>query len=283
MKPCIPTTRRRATVIALELVALSAGIFFSLATSQIEPPLQEARVISDDTWVVSNVYDGQTAVSTDLTIRLAIGSRDLDSNGLDRIQLMRAEDRESVPFNRRMESEASFIDPVSLAPDTAYILDVSGLSPYLTVTRRLPGPITFSTGSAPKVTGLWRNEDTLIISFSEPMNPATLQMNQASIDLIWLDDDGEVRSLASDTNLANYTWDTSGELFMMAPVPQGLFWIKVAAEVRSNTGVPLDGNANGIPGESEDDFLLFVNTESLNTCFTREDIPVPCVDETVIE
>ncbi|MBT3221344.1 MAG: hypothetical protein HN348_19855 [Proteobacteria bacterium] len=58
-------------------------------------------------------------------------------------------------------------------------------------------------------------------------------------------------------------------------------WVKVAGEVRGLSGGTLDGNGNGSPGEAEDDYLsepLLLG--QLPACFSRDDVPAPCINET---
>ena len=110
------------------------------------------------------------------------------------------------------------------------------------------------------------------------MDATTLYIDQNSVDLIWMDDDGEVRSLASDSNLADFAWETDGEVFRMTPVPSLFLWLKISTHVRSQTGEYLDGNRNGIGGEITDDYLESFDPDHLPTCYTRDDIPDPCME-----
>ena len=274
----------------IELTLLAASIVASVATSSV----RQQEIAWDGTWAVENVFDGQTAVPVDHQIRLTIGYRDFSSNGdedegpetlaeqaFEQILLTTSGGR-SVKMDVEIYDDMSLIKP-SLDANSDYILDLGELVYYLRVSRQLPPPIHFSTRPGPKVTGLWRNEDTLMLSFSEPMDPDSLSLSQVSVDVLW--NDKELHSIAADLNLADFVWETRGNLFMVAPVSSfGMVWVKVAGEVQGLSGGLLDGNGNGLPGEPADAFLsevLFM--PDLPACSARDDVPAPCINETDIQ
>lgn len=247
----------------------------------------------DETWMVSNLYDGQTAVSRDLVIELAVGYRDYsgdpdgDSDSADRewaelgfesIDLYPVgSPYDLVPLEFDIGDRFSQLYPARLDPDTTYVLDIVGLAPRMVVDRPWPGSIGFRTGSAPRVTGLWRVADTMIVAFSEPMDPDTLSIDHTSFD-VWWETGGDLESIATDLNLADFAWQTDGELFRVAPLDlPGAVLVVLSGDVRAATGVPLDGDRDGVPGEADDDFFDLVEFGQLPECFTREDVPAPCV------
>ncbi|MFH2008942.1 MAG: hypothetical protein ABI333_20300 [bacterium] len=278
------------------LALLAVGVVLSMASSwddgeggpdSWEDDWQEPEpLIIDDTWVVESLFDGQTGVSRDVVIRLTIGEEDLGAEHVWAVQdvlLYREDDGTHLPIDTEVYFETSMIRPRDgLAPDTDYVLDLQSLEPQLVSIRTLPGLIHFSTRSAPKVTGLWRSGDTLIVTFSESMDPASLFIGQTSLDVLW-EEDGALRSIAADHNLAGYAWEAADLLFMMAPIDfadaLGDVWVKVAADVRGASGVLLDGDADGTAGQSHDDYFAQIDTLALPTCFTRSDIPMPCVHQ----
>jgi len=273
---------------------LVAGVLASLATSEFEP----RRIGWNETWVAENLFDGQTAVPRDHEIRLTIGYRDfvefegdeIDGDVRDRASAAFAQiaiyrlgyGSAQLSLDVQIHDESSIIGHAPFAENTSYVLDLNALEGYLRVDRVAPGPIHFSTTHGPQVTGVWRNDDTLIVSFSEPMDPETLWLSQLSVDLLWEEDD-ELHSIASDLNLTDFAWETDGYLFLFAPVDwSGTVWVKVDRGVRGLSGGPLDGNGNGVPDE-DDDYVSEVNLLTLPVCFGREDIPAPCIDQNDVE
>ena len=245
---------------------------------------------TSDEWVVDNLYDGQTAAATDIEIRLNLGTWDFDPNdGEDRKGAARAlkkirlypegKEDESVSFDLELDGEDSLLIPYGLRDDTDYVLDLEALSDSVESDRIIPEPIHFRTGSLPRVTGLWRNSDTLLITFSEPMNREDLFLGRASVDLFWQDDD-ELKSVVGDLNLADFAVQVDERLFMVAPVDflDGA-WVKVSGMVAAASGETLDGDGDGEPNGAGDDFLAAVQMSLLPVCYTREDIPAPCVAE----
>lgn len=268
------------------VAALSLGALLSVATS-VDPPETETW---DSTWMVKNLYDGQTGVPVNTVIELSVGRRDFDTENetdpdeaLASISLVESESRRAVEFTIECEEEGSVLIPVRpLEPDTEYELSLSSLSSHLVVHRIFPGLIRFSTRSRPYVTGVWQNEATLIISFSEPMDPKTVLIHQTSVDIMW-EEGGELRSIAADRNLADFVFKAEGSLFMVAPLNlEQPFWVKVGGGVRSAAGIPLDGDADGIAGEQDDDFIQLYEPYELPVCYSREDIPEPCFSEDFI-
>lgn len=274
----------------LQLALLAAGVFFSIATS----PVSRTEVtVSDDTWIVENLYEGQTAVPRDHVIRLTVGNRDFADDGdttdrsvrdraqdaMERVLIYELETEEEVSQRVDVHDTYTLIEPLGLKSDTDYILDIGGIYDYITIERDFVPPIEFTTRPGPRVTGIWRNDDTLIVAFSESMDESTLTIAQDSVDLIW-EKDEDLHSISADLNLADFVWEADNELFLLSPVD--IFdsaWLKVARHVRGDSGARLDGNANGIAGEAGDDYLVEIEPSALPICYMREDIPMPCVSE----
>lgn len=283
-----------------QVMLLAAGCLVALASSWED---WEER-FWDETWMVSNVFDGQTAVPEDIVIELAVGYRDYSDNpdvgtpdggeepsagkqtrrlaeaGMAEVELFAVDSpSEKVELSFDISWESTRIHHRGLDPDTDYVLDVSGIDDGMVVSRTPPSPVRFSTRQGPQVTGLWRNEDTLFITFSEPMDPETLGIAHDEVDVLW-EEDGELHSLAGDANLAGFVWETDGFVFRVAPVDwTGSAWIKVSADARGQSGAYLDGNGNGVPGEPADDYLEDWALELLPQCFARPDVPQPCFAE----
>ncbi len=244
---------------------------------------QPAVDVQDVTWVVANLYDGQNAVPENLAITLTLGERDFASNAqqsLSEVLLYRADDLETVPFEVTMTWEGATLTPVDwLTPHTDYVLDLRHMIVHIVSKRQLPPPIHFSTRLAPRVLGIWRNDSTLILEFSRTMDADTLYVGAQSVDVLW-EEQGELVSLAMDHNLAAFSWMASDRLFQLAPFdPPGDVWIKISGDVRGSDGEPLDGDGDGVagPGPGADDYLVRVNADALPACFTRADIPRPCM------
>jgi hypothetical protein len=268
----------------VQLMLLALGTLVVLATSDPGP----GGFGVTDSWIVSNIYDGQTAVPQDITINLTIGSFDFQEDGeisggrtrqaLEEIRLYPEDDpSDLVALDFDIADETTVIRFDMLASDTWYVLDLTGMDVEMTSDRDLPDPLYFRTGSAPQVTDIFRNEDTLFIVFSEPMDPDTLDLSHSGVDILWQEDD-ELHSIVYSLNLADFAYDAEARLFRLAPVTfLDDVWIKVSGNVRGESGVYLDGNRNDIPGEVGDDYIAQVDIMSLDTCVTREDIPSPCV------
>jgi hypothetical protein len=268
-----------------ELSLLALGALVTVATSK--PP--EDMPYASDEWVVKNLYDGQTGVATDIEIRLALGTWDFDvydgqdtrgaKDALESIRFYRADDESAVNFTLKLGDEDSLLSPFGLTDDTEYVLDLSPAGESIQSDRFFPGPIHFRTGSLPRVTGLWRNDDTLLIVFSEPMDETDLFLGHASVDIFWQDDDA-LKSVVGDLNLADFVTQTDERLFMVAPVDfLDNAWVKVSGMVVGESGETLDGDGDGASNGAGDDFLEPVQLNHLPECFTREDIPAPCVAE----
>ena len=255
--------------------------------------VEEVEIQRDETWIVANVFDGQTHVPRDITFEITVGYRDFEEE--DRaygelpegavVLLTRALGNQPVPCAIEVEHTRTLVKPLApLSPDADYELDAAPFVARTTSVRMAAFPIDFSTRAAPRVTGLWRVGATLMIAFSEPMDPDTLYLGHDSVDLIW-EEDGELRSAATHHNLAGYVWETRGDLFALAPISFaddsgfGSLTVMVAADVLGESGVPLDGDGDRRPGEVDDDYFQDVTTTLLPECFTREDIPDPCVHE----
>ena len=265
---------------------LVAAAWASLATTYVGP-----RTLRDDTWPVKNLFDGQTAVRQDTEIELAIGDRDFQGGSSSseeahrraekafaKIRLEDSDRNELVELEPQIGQTQSRLVPVEgLKEKTVYRLDLDGVYEKLVVDRPELEELTFTTRPGPRVTGLWRVDDTLLVSFSEPMDPETLELSQDSVDLLW-DYNRQLLSAAKDRNLAEFIWDADGYLFRIAPLPdQASLWVKVSGNVRGLSGALLDGNGNGVPGEPEDDFVELAEPAALPTCYAREDHAEPCL------
>ena len=268
-----------------QFTLLVLGAVVSIATSD-----PGGGFYTSDEWVVENLYDGQTAVVTGIEIRLALGTWDFDpSEGENRKGATRAlkeirlypegNEDDAVSFDIELGEEDAVLIPDGLKDDTEYVLDLEALVDTVESNRLIPEPIHFRTGSLPRITGLWRNEDTLIIAFSEPMDSEDLFLGHESVDIFW-QDDTELKSVVGDLNLAGFITQVDERLFMVAPADfLDTAWVKVSGLVEGEGGVPLDGDGDGEADGAGDDFLEEILLSDLPECFTREDIPAPCVAE----
>lgn len=258
-------------------------------------PEQENGRRTDETWLVANVWDGQTAVHPSTTIVLTVGNRDFQFNSqahdvITQAILRRADTGELVNVSFNIALGTTEMVPVGgLEMSTEYVLDVTPLDGKLYSTRGFPpGPIRFSTQLAPRVVDLYRTVSgdgitTLVIEFSQPMRGSSLFVSQQSVDLVW-QEGVELRSLAADVNLAGYVWDTADHLFLLAPYDfRHPVWLKIAASVGGSNGESLDSDGDTIGGTATDDYVMEIpSPESLALCFTRVDIPQPCIEEHLI-
>jgi len=279
---------------ALELSVLVAGAVLCLATSGKRVSVEYHRY--DERWIVSNLYDGQTGVPKDHVIELAIGYQDFftQNSGAKTADILVEEaivrakrafqsiyliDVNGMHVNYQLSigQDTTYITHDPFSDDTQYQLDLSDVRTY--TARPEIEPITFTTTSAPKVTGVWRTATTVIVTFSEPMDPESLYLSQSSVDLLW-EADNDLHSMAADLNLADFTWQTDDDLFMFGPVDAEWFqsgWLVVSGEAQSKAGALLDGNADGVPGDVDDDYVTPVSLSHLPICYAREDIPMPCI------
>ncbi len=275
--------------VALRLFLLCTAAVLVLGTGSFPEPENPRR--TDETWMVVNVWDGQTSVDPGITIELALGQQDfrLSSQAEDVISdvvLRRTDTGSAVPVRLTIGWASTHVVPVNgLQPDTDYELDLTPLEGQLYSTRGFPPrPVRFSTRDTPRVVGLYRVEDlntatdTLVVLFSQPMYAATLYVSQQSVDLIW-QDGGLLRSLAADQNLAAYAWDTAEHLFLLAPFEaRPSMWLKISSSVKGVNGVRLDGDGDGIGGTAWDDHVEEISWPvQIPVCFSRSDIPQPCI------
>ncbi len=260
---------------------LVAGFFVGACTHEEEPRLVDGR------WVVVNLFDGQTAVPRDIEIELRIGRADfgpVDSQSrleraLSGISLRGVDGSTDVELEFHQGEEISRVRPVEpLEENAQYELDATMLVEDTLGYRPTPELIHFSTGSGPRVTGLWQVEDTLLVAFSEPMATDSLRLASDSVDLLWEEDD-RLHSVAAERNLAEFVWDYQDLLFRVAPRPfNGSFWVKVSRTVMGASGARLDGDGDGTPGEITDDHLERVEN-TLPDCYSSPDRSEPCVLE----
>lgn len=281
------TTVRRVCETA---VLLAAG-WASIATTDPGGPGR-----SDSSWILGNLFDGQTAVARDLEIELRIGIQDfrpMDGDGgesetkgartktegaLHDLSLTDTEDGNSVELEYEIGESTTIVRPVEpLQPNTRYELDASVLAGSAVTWRPPPGVVEFTTRPGPQVTGVWRVDDTLMIAFSEPLESGALELAADSVDLLWECDAG-LCSVVADRNLADFAWDNEDKLFRVAPIPDYQeLWVKVSRSVTGESGALLDGDGDGNTGELDDDFLELVTVSDLPICRASEDRPEPCV------
>jgi len=259
---------------------LAAGL---LSVASTRWPEQQNADRIDETWLVENLWDGQTAVDPSLAVMLTLGHRDFQTNARAEEALatleLRYADGVPVPFDLAVGWERTVVTPSGgLAADADYILDLSPVRDHGVQAQRgfPPGPIRFSTCAGPRVVGLWRSESTLIIEFSQPMSSESLTLSPQAVDVIW-QEGGALKSLTADRNLAGYQWATDGTLFMLAPFDfVDPAWVTVSSRVQGSNGVRLDGNGDCASGTPEDTVVREVSLEQLPVCYAREDIPDPC-------
>ncbi len=303
MKDRTANPRRLIAVIGLLCVALSVGGCFPFLFSDDDEGDRENDWENDwdeptattwnETWIVANLFEGQTAVPLDHPIRLNIGHRDfldrpddpitadirqIASDALSLVELYDADNStHEVGIDCSVFNDYTVVRHERFDEETDYILAVDEVEPHLVVNRIIPDALRFSTARRPQVTGIWKNEKTLIVSFSEPIDGNTLALSHQSFDVLW-EADNDISSISSNLNLADFTWATEGHLFMLAPVSFiNSGWIKITGNVRALSGAYLDGNNNGITGETDDYFVEEVMFDYLPICYAREDIPDPCV------
>ena len=278
-----------------QLLLVFVASIASFATSSVG---ERETSYFDETWVVTNLFDGQTAVPLDHQIRLSIGYRDFTTpdepeitdavrKDAERIlALIRITDLQSEidhPFSVEVYEDHSVLNTELFAQDRDYELFLGDLQFRVLTTRQIPFSLSFSTMSRPQVTGVWRVEDTLLITFSEPMDAESLSISQNSIDLLFEENNAfeegkELRSIAADMNLADFVLEAEDDHLRFGPIPEiESGWLKVSRDVTAMTGVTLDGNGDAQPGQVDDDFVEAVNLLGLPECYTRGDIPQPCV------
>ena len=285
----------RAALLRLLPVALAVpalgGCDLLLAPPPDDQGEEEALydVTMPEVWPLVDVYDGQTHVPLEaLRVRGvhwdALGGDTthlLEAQARSWFALLRAADQRPHPFSVDvdwLEAGSVTVRPSGgLDPDTDYLLAVPdcelGLQPHV----RCPPPLHFSTRSAPRPVSFWRVSDTLLIVFSEPMDPATLQLGHGAVDLVF-EDEGVSYTVASDMNLADFMWSTEGRVFSVAPVSDLPVHVLLGPDVRGASGEPLDvdGDRQPDPGET---FVHPLYPTLLPLCWTRADYPAPCVRE----
>jgi hypothetical protein len=247
---------------------------------------QEPRIIvtAPEAWPHKQLYAGKTAVETDAIELRGVHWTVLGSMSLDQVKparawvaLVRTADAEPHPFSVELQGMTSgsvrLLPEGGLDSDTEYLLAFPNCAfqPHLLC----PPPITFRTGSAPQVVGLWRAEDTLLVVFSEPMDGASLYLGHDSVDMVF--EEGAVtRSVVADLNVADFVWATEGPIFMVAPISKVPFRLVLGPKLRSALGARLDVDGDGTPGDPFN-FVHPVEPVSLPTCHTRADYPDPCL------
>jgi hypothetical protein len=259
---------------------LAAGL---LSVASTQWPEQQNVDRLDETWLVENLWDGQTAVDPSLEVVLTLGHRDFQTNALAEEAIAKLElryaDGAPVGFDLAIGWEGTVITPTGgLAADADYVLDLSPIRDHGVQAQRgfPPDPIRFSTCEGPRVVGLWRSESTLIVEFSQRMSSESLALSPQAVDVVW-QEEGELKSLTADRNLAGYQWATDGPLFLLAPFDfVDPAWVTVSSQVQGSNGVRLDGNGDCVPGTPEDTVVREVSLEQLPVCYAREDIPDPC-------
>jgi hypothetical protein len=274
----------------IQVGLLGTALYFSIASSG-----EEIWRYSNGLWVVENLFEGETSVEPYRAIRLTIGNRDFVKDGelgvtdtatkrakkaFKKVSLYRADTLSPVGLDIEIGDRTTVINHDLLDENADYVLDLDRLQYSLRSSRLYVDPIGFSTAKTPQVLGLWKNEDTLIVVFSQTMDAETLTIGHNSVDYFWEEDD-ELHSICSDLNLADFVWAAGGHIFMVASVDILVSpgWLRISGDARSTDGEFLDGNGNGIPGEPDDDYLVELKVSDLETCYSRDDIPAPCVSE----
>ncbi len=235
-------------------------------------------------WPLKNVFDQQTAVPTDLKLRVRGLHWDLVADiNTDWVSLLRAPDYTPVKLGievTKVSSGTVTLTPIGgLEPDTRYVLafpDYDEWRHNFMWSIRVPPPLTFSTRSAPRVIGLWRNGDTLVVVFSEPMDPDALTLASGAADLVY-EVDGEPFSVAADGEPADYAWEATGHFFNIAPITNQAFDLVLGPKVVSGSGTPLDTDGDEVP-DPDSVFVRRVEPVALPVCHQRDDYPDPCID-----
>lgn len=287
----------------MQFILLLLGCFFSLATSAPYKP----EIPLDDTWIARNVYENQTAYPVNQPIDLAVGYDDFATdpsmvdrgtvvtfdadtvatrqsssahrnalNGLETITLQ-LPDGTPVPFTTEVKRFTTRITPtVPLMSDQQYILAFNDLRTRLRVDRPVPDTIEFSTAPVIHVLDMWRNNDTLIVSFSAPLSETTT-LSTTGIDILW-EENNAIYSVAGDTNPANYLYETGENLFMItAPdfLTSSAAWLRLGPSVTGRNGEPI--RAVDVDDPTMTVVLLPIEWDQLSECQTREDVPEPCI------
>lgn len=295
---------RHATQL-VQFSALLVGCFFSLATSA---PRRDSMPPSDDTWMVANVFDGQTAFPINGTIDLAVGWDDFSSTStivgrevyiqfdddepstgqnedgyseataaLSKVSLQKA-DGTPVPFTVAVQKRTSRISPnLALLPNTEYILSLDNIADAMSIIRPAPGTIRFSTTKELHVLDVWQNNSTVIVAFSAPVNSDTAILGTTYIDFIWKQNE-QLYSLAGDTNTADYLYETDGNLFMISSLNfLSAFptWLRIGPNVTGLNAEPVVPSTE----ETNTDGLVFlpIDWAQLDICQVRIDAPEPCI------
>jgi hypothetical protein len=242
--------------------------------------VRDVRVTAPVLWPLVEIYAHQTAVSIVAPIIVrGMHWRYHSKLSSATVQLLMGPQQVPVAVQRRITDRATGrleITPLSPLPlDTDFILRF----PSCDVFRpniRCPEPIAFSTREAPRVIGLWRVEDTLLVVFSETMDPDTLSLSHGSFDLVF-DDDGVERSVLSDLDPGNFSWSTDGSVLFIAPIEERPFHVLLGSEIRAMSGAPLDSDHDGVAdGRAA---LLEVWPDLLKICAARDDYPEPCIGQ----
>lgn len=274
----------------IQIGLLGAALYFSIASSG-----EETWRYSNTLWVVENLFEGETSVEQDRAIRLTIGNRDFVKDGekgvtdaarkrankaFKKVSLYHADTMSPVNLDVEIDDRSTVIRHDLLEENADYVLDLDRLQFSLRSSRLYVDPIGFSTANTLQVIGLWKNEDTLIVAFSQTMDASTLTIGHNSVDYFWEEED-DLHSICSDLNLADFVWAAGEYIFMVASIDILVSpgWLRISGDARSTDGEFLDGNGNGIPGEPDDDYLVELKVSDLETCYSRDDIPDPCVSE----
>lgn len=227
------------------------------------------EVTAPGLWPLIDLRDLDTAVSPEASFTLrGVHWRFFDGAGGPVVRLFAGPTQDPVGVEVELLSRASgrvTVTPVaSLDEDTEYLLSISSCADLMP-NMRCPPPTLFSTASAPRVTGLWRSGDTLIVVFSEPMDEESLVLAHGAVDLLF-ETGGERRSVVSDLNLADFAWQADGRIFSVAPITDKPFTLVLGPGVRALAGGAFDGT-----------FAHRVWPGLLETCHTRIDYPDPCI------
>lgn len=278
----------------LVLLALASGLCGGCDLLLFGQPSEDEdrfQLTAPEVWPMKDLYDGESDVPTDHVIGLravhwhAIRERGRDvldgrtHEALPWLILVRGSDYTLHPFRtdtRSVESGSIDLTPVGgLDADEDYFLvfPTCSFQPH----ALCPPPQRFSTRSAPQVVGLYRAGDTLLVIFSEPMDPDSLFLGYESVNMLF-EEDGQSRSVVKDLNVGDFAWDTEGVMFQVTPISEIPFDLVLGPAVRAMSGEPLDSDGDGL-SDPETNFVHHVYPTNLPICHTRPDYADPCITE----
>lgn len=283
---------RAARIVTLVALPLLCGASLSgcpfMFMEPLDDPNDDFSVSLPLSWPLRDLDDGRTHVPLDESLSLrgvhwdVLPPEPQTMEGVETLPwlaLLRAEDGSPHPFELEILSiEGGTVDihPVGgLDPDTDYVLvfPTCSFQPHVSC----PDPVDFSTRSAPHVQSVWRANDSLLVVFSEAMDPETLTLGHGAVDLVF-EQGGETYTVVTDLNLADFVWGTTGRVFSVASISEIPFSIVLGPDIRAASSAHLDVDGDGGADEGLS-FVHHVFPTELEVCLTREDYPQPCVSE----